>query len=173
MREIILFVFIILISLLVLYLLSISGETRDVVEINNSTEFIDGDTVAIINRDVRVLYRDMLMDTPEIGVQKDRWRDMNGSCMLDIALRAREYLKRNLRNISLYGKTDRYGRELGIFLGEGSEPLAIQMVGEGLAFCYYRDLNARVEEGLRRYVEKCMKVEEEARRKNLGVWSCR
>lgn len=164
---------VIAILLAILYLFSLLVKPRDIIEIDSSVEFIDGDTVAMVRGDVRVVYRDLLMDTPERGAQKRRWGETNESCMREIALRAKEYLSKNLKNISLYGKRDRYGRELVLFLKENSKPVAIEMVRKGLAFCYYRDVYDRDVEDLRTHIENCLSAEEQAKKERLGVWSCR
>lgn len=155
-----------------------SVDSYELILLDQTRRVIDGDTISYRN----ITYRELFIDSPEKTTnQKDRWLGYNldPNCMRIFGIRAYEHLNRTIYAIKIpkVGTTiprDRYGRVLGIFLDSNMSIIGLDMVREGLAFCFYRNNSIhRLEHPeLIRIAEECLRNEDYARANRLGVWGC-
>ncbi|MEM2769285.1 MAG: thermonuclease family protein [Candidatus Anstonellales archaeon] len=155
-----------------------SVDSYELILLDQTRRVIDGDTIEYKN----ITYRELFIDSPEKTTnQKDRWLGYNldPNCMRIFGIRAYEYLNRTVYTIKIpkVGTTiprDKYDRILGIFLDSNMSIIGLNMVREGLAFCFYRhDSIHRLEHPeLIRIAEECLRNENYARANRLGVWGC-
>lgn len=163
-------IFLLLFLALVIVLILINNQDNEIILNDLNYSVIDGDTIRLNN----IYYRDLVMDTPEKNKQKERWIRMfnlNDSCLDKYYLKALNYTKNKIYGFISYRKKDNYNRELVLFINISKEPLSLELVSEGLAFCYYR--NIKDNPSFSDLIQKCLILEEMARQKALGIWSCK
>lgn len=154
------------ILLIVLFYYLLSKTEREIILYNSSYYVIDGDTVRVDG----ILYRDLIIDAPEMKNQKDRWVqnfNLNKTCMDNYGKIAKTFVELNIQSIRTDGRKDKYGRILGLFISNNTY-LGLIMVERGLAFCYYRAPND-IQNSI---IERCLILEQKARSERVGIWSC-
>ncbi|MEM4295519.1 MAG: thermonuclease family protein [Candidatus Anstonellales archaeon] len=151
----------ILFSLFMLLLISTS---KNVYEFS----IVDGDTVKNSHSYFRAIY----IDTPELKEQKEWVKNIinNESCLSYYGKKAKEFITSKAQDFYVFYSEffkDRYGRFLAEFNYYNGTSLELDMVRNGLALCYYRNAVFYLPK-----TYECLKIEQVAKNRNIGLWSC-